>query len=156
MKKITIIDYDCGNILNLVRAIKFLGYKAEITHEKKNILNSSHVILPGVGAFGNAMNQLELYNLKNTILDKKGKLFHLKNAIKEKNIKKNLTLAIGDGDNDIDMIRFSSLGIAWNAYKKVRLVADVSIGITFNVSLHTLRLVSLPVALMSSGIERYG
>ena len=69
MKKITIIDYGCGNILNLVRAIKFLGYDAEITHEKKNILDSSHVILPGVGAFGNAMKQLELYNLKNTILE---------------------------------------------------------------------------------------
>ena len=35
MKKITIIDYGCGNILNLVRAIKFLGYDAEITREKK-------------------------------------------------------------------------------------------------------------------------
>ena len=69
MKKITIIDYGCGNILNLVRAIKFLGYDAETTHAKKDILDSSHVILPGVGAFGNAMKQLELYNLKNTILE---------------------------------------------------------------------------------------
>ena len=38
---------------------------------------------------------------------------------------KDLTLAIGDGDNDIDMIRYSGLGVAWNAYEKVRLVADV-------------------------------
>ena len=34
MKKITIIDYGCGNILNLARAIKFLGFEAEITNEK--------------------------------------------------------------------------------------------------------------------------
>ena len=69
MKKITIIDYGCGNILNLVRAIKFLGYEAEATYDKKIIINSSHVILPGVGAFGNAMKQLEKYNLQNTILE---------------------------------------------------------------------------------------
>ena len=69
MKKITIIDYGCGNILNLIRAIRFLGYETETTHDKKKIINSSHVILPGVGAFGNAMKQLEKYNLQNTILE---------------------------------------------------------------------------------------
>lgn len=69
MKKITIIDFGCGNILNLVRAIKFLGYEVETTHDGKMIINSSHVILPGVGAFGNAMKQIEKYNLRNTILE---------------------------------------------------------------------------------------
>ena len=68
-KKITIIDYDCGNILNLVRAIKFLGYETVITRDEKKIINSSNVILPGVGAFGNAMQQLEKYNLHNIILE---------------------------------------------------------------------------------------
>ena len=68
-KKITIIDYGCGNILNLVRAIKFLGYEADITRDKNKIINSSYVILPGVGAFGNAMKQIEKYNLHNTILE---------------------------------------------------------------------------------------
>ena len=67
-KKITIIDYGCGNILNLARAIKFIGYEVEITHDKNKIINSSYVILPGVGAFGNAMKQIEKYNLRNTIL----------------------------------------------------------------------------------------
>jgi len=68
-KKITIIDYGCGNILNLVRAIKFIGYEVDITHDKNKIINSSYVILPGVGAFGNAMKQIEKYNLHNTILE---------------------------------------------------------------------------------------
>jgi len=68
-KKITIIDYGCGNILNLARAIKFLGYETVITSENKMIINSSHVILPGVGAFGNAIEQLEKYNLRDTILE---------------------------------------------------------------------------------------
>ena len=69
MKKITITDYGCGNILNLIRAIKFLGYEAKTTHDEKNIINSSHLILPGVGAFGNAMQKLEKYNLQNVILE---------------------------------------------------------------------------------------
>ena len=64
MKKITIIDYDCGNILNLVRALEFMGYTAETTRDSKKIKNSSHVILPGVGAFGNAINKLEEYKRK--------------------------------------------------------------------------------------------
>ena len=68
-KKITIIDYGCGNILNLARAIKFIGYEVDITHDKNKIINSSYVILPGVGAFGNAMKQIEKFNLHNTILE---------------------------------------------------------------------------------------
>ena len=69
MKKITIIDYDCGNILNLVRALEFLGYAAETTSDSKKILGSSHVILPGVGAFGNAIKNLEERNLREVILE---------------------------------------------------------------------------------------
>ena len=38
MKKITIIDYECGNILNLVRAIKFLDYEVEINYDNKKII----------------------------------------------------------------------------------------------------------------------
>ena len=75
-------------------------------------------------------------NLENTILDKKGKLFYLKNSIKILNIKKNLTLAVGDGDNDIDMIKHSGLGVAWIAYEKVNLAADVSIGFSFKSLLY--------------------
>ena len=87
-------------------------------------------------------NSLEIINnkltgkLKNTILDKKGKLLHIKNTLKMKKIEKQFTLAIGDGDNDIDMIRFCNLGIAWNAYQKVKLAADVSIGFNFKSLLY--------------------
>ena len=63
MKKIIIIDYDCGNILSLQRAIEKIGYKSEVTRDKKIISKASHVILPGVGAFGNAMSLLNKYNL---------------------------------------------------------------------------------------------
>ena len=69
MRKITIIDYGCGNILNLVRAIKFLGYKIEVTSDKEKIIKSSHVIFPGVGAFGNAMQLLKKYDLPKIIIE---------------------------------------------------------------------------------------
>ena len=75
-------------------------------------------------------------NLKDKILDKKSKLLHIKNTIKRKNIKQQFTMAIGDGDNDIDMIKFSGLGVAWNAYDKVKKAADVSIGFNFKSLLY--------------------
>jgi glutamine amidotransferase len=69
MKKVAIIDYGCGNILNLVRAVKYLGYKVEVTNEKKKIISSSNVIFPGVGSFGNAVKKLKKYDLKNIITE---------------------------------------------------------------------------------------
>ena len=63
-KKIAIIDYGCGNILNLARAVKFLGYDVEITRDNKKIINSSHIILPGVGAFGINIFQFLKMHLK--------------------------------------------------------------------------------------------
>jgi len=82
------------------------------------------------------VNNILTGNLKNTILDKKEKLSCLKSAIKKLNINKDLTLAIGDGDNDIDMIKYSGLGVAWNAYEKVKFAADVSIGFNFKSLLY--------------------
>jgi len=69
MNAITIIDHGCSNILNLVRAINFLGHETKVTRQEKVIMNSTHVILPGVGAFSNAMLQLKKYNLDNIIIE---------------------------------------------------------------------------------------
>jgi imidazole glycerol-phosphate synthase subunit HisH len=69
MKKIVIIDYGCGNILSIARAIEHIGYKLEITNDKNKIINSSNVILPGVGAFGSAIKNLDESNLRDTILE---------------------------------------------------------------------------------------
>ena len=67
MKKIAIVNYGCGNILSLSRAIEEIGYKSELTKEQSNILKSDLLILPGVGAFGNAMELLKKNNLINTL-----------------------------------------------------------------------------------------
>ena len=71
---IAIIDYDAGNIKSVEKAIEFLGYEAVITRDKDILLNADKVILPGVGAFGDAMEKLKKYDLIpviNEIVNKK-------------------------------------------------------------------------------------
>lgn len=60
---VAIIDYDAGNIKSVEKAIQFLDEEAVITRDAKQILSASHVILPGVGAFGDAMGKLQNYGL---------------------------------------------------------------------------------------------
>ena len=67
MKKIIIVDYGCGNILSLRRGIQEIGYSSEITNDNKKIINSDFLILPGVGAFSNAMSLLNKHNLVDTL-----------------------------------------------------------------------------------------
>ena len=49
---IAIIDYDAGNIRSVEKACIALGKEAKVTSDPREILSASHVILPGVGAFG--------------------------------------------------------------------------------------------------------
>lgn len=58
-----IIDYDAGNIKSVEKALQFLGEEAVITREPEEILGADRVILPGVGAFGDAMEKLDKYGL---------------------------------------------------------------------------------------------
>lgn len=55
---IAIIDYDAGNLKSVQKALAFLGEESVITREPKEILQADQVILPGVGAFGDAMEHL--------------------------------------------------------------------------------------------------
>lgn len=66
---ITIIDYDAGNMMSVVKAFEYLGQDVEITRERSRILQASKVVLPGVGAFGDAMESLRQYDLIDTIRD---------------------------------------------------------------------------------------
>ena len=52
---IAIIDYDAGNIKSVEKAMRYLGQDVEITRDRERILAADKVILPGVGAFGDAM-----------------------------------------------------------------------------------------------------
>lgn len=62
-----IIDYGAGNLHSVVNALEALGDKAVITGAPEQILAADRVILPGVGAFGDAMTRLRQSGLDKTI-----------------------------------------------------------------------------------------
>lgn len=64
---IAIIDYGAGNLHSVKNALDFLGADNVITGDKEQILNADKVILPGVGAFGDAMKCLEKSGLVETV-----------------------------------------------------------------------------------------
>lgn len=64
---IAIIDYDAGNIKSVEKALTALGETALITRDKEKILYADKVILPGVGAFGDAMEKLRGFGLEEII-----------------------------------------------------------------------------------------
>lgn len=66
---IAIIDYDAGNIKSVEKALLLLGQEVKITRDKDEILNADKVILPGVGAFGDAMGKIRQYGLEEVIHD---------------------------------------------------------------------------------------
>lgn len=66
---IAIIDYGCGNILSLKRALDEIGLKNKVTSSQEEIQNSNCIILPGVGAFENAITLLKKKDLLNLIVE---------------------------------------------------------------------------------------
>lgn len=64
---VAIIDYDAGNIKSVEKALLYLGEEAVITRDRDAILRADRVILPGVGAFGDAMDKLRTYGLDKVI-----------------------------------------------------------------------------------------
>lgn len=66
---IAIIDYDAGNVASVEKAFRKLGRKAEITRDPAVILKADHVVLPGVGNFGDAAGNLRKYGMDEVIRD---------------------------------------------------------------------------------------
>ncbi|MBP5528759.1 MAG: imidazole glycerol phosphate synthase subunit HisH [Lachnospiraceae bacterium] len=64
---IAIIDYDAGNIKSVEKAVIKLGYDCVITRDKEVLKKADKLILPGVGAFGDAMGRLNEYGLTEVI-----------------------------------------------------------------------------------------
>ena len=56
---IGIIDYDAGNIKSVEKALDYLGEKSMVTRDPQELLAADKVILPGVGSFGDAMENLK-------------------------------------------------------------------------------------------------
>lgn len=66
-KKIIIIDYQLGNLFSVKQACDTVGINAEISSNREDILNADALILPGVGAFIEAMNNLKKFGLDTAI-----------------------------------------------------------------------------------------
>lgn len=66
---IAIIDYDAGNLKSVEKALCALGKQCIITRDYREILKADKVILPGVGAFATAMEQLKKYELDKVIYE---------------------------------------------------------------------------------------
>lgn len=64
---IAIIDYDAGNIRSVEKALVKLGQEIVVTRDRDTLLHADKVILPGVGAFGDAMEHLKEYGLVGVI-----------------------------------------------------------------------------------------
>ena len=64
---VAVIDYDAGNIKSVEKAMVALGEDVVVTRREEDILSADHVILPGVGAFGDAMDKLHRYRLVEVI-----------------------------------------------------------------------------------------
>lgn len=61
--EIAIVDYQMGNLRSVQKALEHVGYTATVTSQPEEITQADKVILPGVGAFGDAMRELSQRNL---------------------------------------------------------------------------------------------
>lgn len=66
---IAIIDYGMGNLRSVQKAFEYLGYQAVITDSVEEINAASHVILPGVGAFEDAMKRIRETGLDQALIN---------------------------------------------------------------------------------------
>ena len=74
---IAVIDYGVGNLFSLLSSLNYVGLDTKLINDIEEIKNAKGIILPGVGAFRDAIGNLEKYGLKETLISeaKKGKPF---------------------------------------------------------------------------------
>ncbi len=135
---------DVNDIVSLLPDIQITPGIVNVIKTMNNNGSHSMLISGGYDIFANKIakiigfkeivcNKLKIKNnlltgeIAGRIIDRNAKLNYFKNRIKLNNINLNETMAVGDGDNDIDMIKYASLGVAWKAYPAVSRAADVSV-----------------------------
>jgi|TARA_B110000444_G_C18600066_1_gene482644 glutamine amidotransferase len=70
MNTITVIDYGINNIQSVIQAFQYLDVKTKIATKPSDLINSSHVVIPGVGAFPEGMKKLNHQGLSEIIIEK--------------------------------------------------------------------------------------
>lgn len=68
-KKICVIDFKLGNLFSVLQALKNIGLDANVSSEKQDISDADALVLPGVGAFNEAIQNLDELNLIQPLLD---------------------------------------------------------------------------------------
>ena len=66
---IAIIDYGAGNLQSVAKALEYIGSQPVVSADRDEILQAEQVILPGVGSFGDCMENIRKRKLEQTILD---------------------------------------------------------------------------------------
>lgn len=69
MKKVLVIDYGIGNIFNVIRAVKYLGFDCKLSSKADEIDHADSIILPGDGAFGDTTKEISKRNLIKPIIN---------------------------------------------------------------------------------------
>lgn len=69
MPSIVLIDYGVGNLLSVGRALEYVGANVSITNDVNTVKHADYLVLPGVGAFSNAINKLNKLGLAESILE---------------------------------------------------------------------------------------
>ena len=129
-KKITIINYGMGNLGSIKNMLSFLGHDSIISNKKKDIDNSDFLILPGIGKFDHAIDNIDKLNLeeviKKNVLDKKIPILGICLGMQlmclrsEEGTKKGLSLI----DYDVKKFKFEKKNnlkvphMGWNFLKK--------------------------------------
>jgi glutamine amidotransferase len=72
---IAVIDYGIGNVRSVLNALEYIGAQAVLTRDLDMLVKADGLVLPGVGAFGEGMHRLDMYNLREplTALGRAGK-----------------------------------------------------------------------------------
>ena len=86
MKEIHVLNYGVGNIRSVQNAVLNCNAKPILTKEYKDLKNASHLIIPGVGAFGDCVNRIKKENLDDVILELFEKNFYLRNLCRHANV----------------------------------------------------------------------
>jgi glutamine amidotransferase len=139
--KITIINYQMGNLLSVAKKVKQLGVDYEITSNPQDILKAKKIILPGVGHFGMAMENLNklnlIYALDEAVLENKIPVLGicLGMQLMAKRSEEGNVEGLGWFDAEVkklivsDTIKYKIPHIGWNTVslsKDSRLMTDIS------------------------------
>ena len=66
---ITIIDYGVGNLFSLSSSLSYLGLENKVSRDPEDLRKADHIILPGVGAYGDAIAKLRGSGMAEPLLD---------------------------------------------------------------------------------------